>query len=173
MRGTTGNSEFMALYRSWYLYSHKLAVRVCPPLCVTADDITQEVWIRLWTRRHELSQVENMAAYLKRCITFAVQNFQRDENARSARNEAYASFQECEAEAADNHLIQRELDYALAGAMESLPLKRREIVQLRMQNCSSAEISAALEVSQKTVQNQLLNSIPVMRAYLDKRYMLN
>lgn len=173
MRGTTGHSEFMAVYRSWYLYSHKLALRVCPPLCITADDITQEVWFRLWTRRDELSQIENMAAYLKRCIAFAIQNFQRDEAARRSRNEAYAAWGDSHTEAADHHLSEQELDYAIAGAIESLPVRRRDIVQLRLQNCSSAEIAAELGVSQKTVQNQLLNCIPVMRAYLDRRYMLN
>ena len=173
MRGTTANSDFMAVYRSWYLYSYKLALRVCLPLCITADDITQEVWIRLWARRHELSQVENMAAYIKRCIIFAIQNYQRNENARAARNEAYAAFQDCEAKAADEQLLQHERDYALAGAIESLPVKRREIVRMRMQNYSSVEIAAALDLSQKTVQNQLLNSIPVMRSYLDRRCMLN
>jgi RNA polymerase sigma-70 factor (ECF subfamily) len=173
MRGTTGNSEFMAVYRSWYLYSHKLALRVCLPLCITADDITQEVWIRLWTRRHELSQVENMAAYIKRCIVFAIQNHHRNENARAARNEANTAFQYCEPQAADEPVLRQERDYALAGAIESLPVKRREIVRMRMQNYSSVEIATALDLSQKTVQNQLLNSIPLMRAYLERRCMLN
>lgn len=119
-----------------------------------AEDIVQEIFITLWTRRAELS-IEQLPAYLHTAVRFRVLNYiERD----LATSSVYGPLEAITAaeQGADSVLLEKELHELLAAYIASLPEKRRAIFILHLkENLSTREIADRLHISQKTVQNQL------------------
>ncbi|MDR2283044.1 MAG: sigma-70 family RNA polymerase sigma factor, partial [Sphingobacterium sp.] len=70
---------------------------------------------------------------------------------------------------ADSSFAADELSAIISCWIEQLPKKRKEIFKFKLENdLSTAEISALLNISPKTVQNQLLNSKAELKVVLKK-----
>lgn len=118
------------------------------------EDIIQDIFVRLWIRRAEL-EIENPQAYLHTAVRFRVLNYVE----RGAAHESF--FEPFEAMAhssssADGRVLEKELLDLVQAYIESLPEKRKQIFLLHVkENLSTKEIAERLNISQKTVQNQL------------------
>jgi len=118
------------------------------------EDIIQDVFVKLWIRRAELN-INNAQAYLHTAIRFRVFNYVE----RDLVNESF--FEPFEAMAtsgltADQNVLEKELLDLVQSYIEALPQKRKEIFLLHTRdNLSTKEIAERLNISQKTVQNQL------------------
>ncbi len=70
---------------------------------------------------------------------------------------------------ADTMLNEKELRGCVAIWLGMQPVKRAEIFRLKyMEDIGTRQISVILNISQKTVQNQLLNSYASLRKFLSK-----
>ncbi|HMJ48172.1 MAG TPA: sigma-70 family RNA polymerase sigma factor [Ferruginibacter sp.] len=121
-------------------------------------DIIQDIFVRLWIRRAEL-QIENPQAYLHTAVRFQVFKYVERESTHQSSFEpfesiAYSSF------SADEKILQQELLDLVQAYIESLPGKRKQIFLMHIkENLSTKEIADRLNISQKTVQNQLATSM--------------
>lgn len=127
-----------------------------------SEDIVQEIFIRLWVRRAELS-IDDLPAYLKRAVKYQVFNY-------VTRNKVSIDFYEpfalllSDTATADGALLAKEVMMLVEDYAATLPERRREIFLLHMQQrLSTREIAERLNLSQKTVQNQLLAAMPGLR----------
>jgi RNA polymerase sigma-70 factor (ECF subfamily) len=130
-----------------------------------AEDLVQGVFLSLWQTREQL-QVHNLEAYLKTAVRYKVLNYVvRTKRTHDFFESFYEIFQEKntpETMCISKNLL--ELIYAYA---DILPVKRREIFMLYIQNrLSTKEIAVTLGLSQKTVQNQLGISLQGLRTKL-------
>lgn len=130
-----------------------------------AEDIVEEIFINLWERRAN-SQIENLSAYLHTVVRYKVYNYVT----RSKVSEAfYDPFETLIATStsADAAIIGKELEQLVYAYIATLPQKRKRIFNLYFdENLSTREISTRLNISQKTVQNQLGTAINGLRAHL-------
>jgi len=125
-----------------------------------AADIVQEVFISVWDKRETVEFSSSVLAYLCSAVRYKFFNLLDKKKVRSD----YAAFLQAflqEGSPLTDHYIRKKEALALIEAQVALlPPKLRVIWELsRKTNLGTAEIAAMLEVSEKTVQNNL--SMPV------------
>ena len=128
------------------------------------EDIVQEVFFDLWNRRKQLSDIENPLAFLFQATKFQVYKILRNKNyesnyfryLESAIDELYSP---------DEKIYAREKLHLVDRLVANLPEKRKKIFRLRYEdNLSTKEISLLLNISQKTVQNQISTVVNELRS---------
>jgi len=128
------------------------------------SDILQDIFADLWNKR-AIRNVDNLAAYLNTAVRNKVYTLLAQ---GKAGNYFIQPFEDIAgASQADSHFNQKEISNLVQLWMESLPEKRREIFRLRFyEGASTRQISEYLNISQKTVQNQLLLAFRDLRLHL-------
>lgn len=119
-----------------------------------AENVTQNVFMKIWERRHDINPEQNFNAYL---FTIA-RNMVYKETEHMLSSEKYV--EEYENDAPD-FSTEQTLDYHFTdeyyhSLVEELPPARREIFKLsRFKRLSNKEIALRLSVSEKTVETQI------------------
>ncbi len=125
-------------------------------------EIVHDVLLDIWLRRNNL-EIENLPAYLKVAVRFRVIN-------HIQRYQTLAFFELFDSIATspystDNGLLEKEMLALIESYVEALPEKRKLIfIRHFLDNLSSREIAEELNVSQKTVQNQLATALQYLRS---------
>lgn len=133
-----------------------------------AEDIVQSVFCDLWERRADWRPRVSVKAYLFR----AVRNTALDRLKHRRVEQAWEDEEKCGGPAPGPRtpveaLQHRELKQAMQQAIEELPERRRLVYRMaRQQGMSYEEIAAALEITQKTVENQMGRALKTLRERL-------
>ena len=132
----------------------------------TAHDIVQETFVRVWDHRASLQPNLPLLAYLFRIS----RNLVRDRAKHSAvRKKFEADMPDTpQTDNPEESLHAKILEEKLEEAVRTqLPAKCREIFLLsRMEGMSHAEISERLDISIKTVENQITRGLKILRKKL-------
>lgn len=125
-------------------------------------DILQDIFADLWLRRGKV-EIENLGAYLNTAIRYQVYKRVAAGKASSAFFEPFEIIATSPFEAEKN-MAEKELAKLARSWLDSLPEKRREIFLLHfVEKLSTQEIAEKLNISQKTVQNQLGSAVKDLR----------
>ncbi|HZV71620.1 MAG TPA: RNA polymerase sigma-70 factor [Saprospiraceae bacterium] len=135
------------------------------------EDIAQEIFAELWTKREIISIHTSVPAYLRRMAVSRALNYLRDtkkynwddlDTLVDAPSDAIAQQPE-----AIRQLEQEELQKLIASSIEKLPEKCRIIFMLsRNDELSYSEIAQNLDISIKTVENQIGKALKYLRIAL-------
>ncbi|MGY4538211.1 RNA polymerase sigma-70 factor (family 1) [Mucilaginibacter sp. UYNi724] len=124
------------------------------------EDLVQELFIDLWAKRNTL-WINSLEWYLKVAIKNRVLMYIRtqkatlDLSAISTLTERYT---------ADSKLMQGDISHLLDEGVERLPEKCRQIFTLsRKEYLSNKEIASRLNISVKTVENQMTIALRYLR----------
>jgi RNA polymerase sigma-70 factor (family 1) len=127
------------------------------------EDLVQELFIDLWTKRNQLN-INSLEWYLKVAIKNRVLMYLRtkkvtlDVSVIELLTEKYS---------ADSQLLQRDISRVLDNNVALLPKKCREIFTLsRKDYLSNKEIASRLNISIKTVENQITIALRYLRSGL-------
>lgn len=131
-----------------------------------AEEIVQEVFLKIWDKRADLSTEKSLESYLFTIARNVILNTIR----KSKYERTYGNFLKIYPEKnvlLDEELNFHELERAYQAAIEQLSPRRKEIFQLsREQALSNAEIAAKMDISVKTVENQMTSAIFEIRKNL-------
>jgi len=132
-----------------------------------SKDIVHDVFADLWDKRFTYN-IKDLLPYLHTAVRNAVYTL-----LSKGRSTAYfvEPFENMAVSTltADGFFDEKQLRKLILMWMETLPAKRREIFRLRfLEERSTREISEQLNISQKTVQNQLLTAVNELRFNLSK-----
>lgn len=128
-----------------------------------AEEITQDIFITLWESRAELENIDSLSAWLFTVSRNRAFNALKDIAARHLREEKYAMMAAGEVDG-EQEILYRDLQQAMAGFVDALPPKRKEIFRLKTeQGLTTEEISQQLNISPHTVKNQLSQSYLTLR----------
>lgn len=117
-------------------------------------DLVQDVFTDLWIRRGKV-EIENLNAYLHAAVRFQVYKKIAAGKIITAFFEAFETIATSPFEAEKN-VAEKELAELAKAWVKSLPVKRKEIFLLHfVEKLTTQEIADRLNISQKTVQNQL------------------
>jgi len=130
-----------------------------------AKDITQDVFIYLWTHR-ESNYIDNLQAYLFSSVRNNVfKALKKDERFLPISDlvlEAKAYYP-----GADAELLQKEFFKSYDLLIQAMPAAQQKIYRMRYhEDLSTSEIAEKLNISRKTVQNQLTRAVTLLRASL-------
>ena len=131
-----------------------------------AEDVVQEAFIRLWSRRHTLGFEGSVRAFLYTLT----RNAAIDEHRRLGRQGALTTRAATPAAPASplSHAVESELRKAAEAAVEALPPRRREVFRLaRIEGLTYREIAQVMDLSPQTVANQMSRALTDLHRALD------
>ena len=155
--------SFERMYNSYWseLYVYAFNVLREKEIC---EDIVQEIFIDLWTRRHTV-QISNLNSYLYQSVKFQIFNhFRKCRYKTQLLMEFDFMIEDSKIE---ESFEKNELKARINDVISKLPEQRRTIFQMsRHEGLSNKEISESLNISLQTVKNQISESLKFIRKYL-------
>ena len=124
-----------------------------------AEEIVQEVFLKIWKVREDLSLYKSLDSYVFTIAKNAILNTIRKSKSEQVYLE-YAKLHPGKDILLDEELDFNELERAYKKSVEQLSPKRKEIFLLsREKNLSNIEIARILNISVKTVENQMTSAL--------------
>lgn len=128
-----------------------------------AEELVQNVFVRVWTKRDQLKTDGFLKSFLYRSVHNESLNYLKHQKVRSKFNIHYAGAAN-EVGNLNTEIMATELERNIHSAINELPEKCRAIFQLsRFDQMKYHEIAAALNISIKTVENQMGKALKVLR----------
>ena len=161
-----GKSEALdALFRRYYVSCCQTAERILRDSSA-AEDIVQDLFLWLWTKRATLPLIDEPRAYLLRATRNRSLNWLRD---RAKIPSADGDMPEIPSREQQpiKQLELAELKARIDAAIDSLPERCRLVYVLcRLEGMPRNEVAERLNISLKTVENQMTRAYRYLRDYL-------
>jgi len=167
-----GSKGIELIFKQYYEVMCRTAIRITKERSL-AEDIVQEVFYELYKKREAL-KIQSLVGYLKRAV------YNRSINKVKGRKD-HVDADEMAYELTDNmnnsqdDMEYGELETFINSVIDSLPEKCRLVFVLnRFEQLSYKEVAAKLDISVKTVENQMSKALKKLRAefenykYLEK-----
>ena len=153
------------LFREHYRYVCHAVYRVLPDW-VVVEDLVQDVFYELWKKRDRLSIQTSFKAYLRRAAVNKTLNYLRDQKIKVSEQADTLPLASM-ATTTPEHLEAADLQRAVNRAVDELPERCRAVFALsRFEDKSYREIAEALDISVKTVENQMSKALRHLRRAL-------
>ncbi len=126
-----------------------------------SEEVVQELFVSLWERRKNLP-IENIESYLYTSVKYLVLAQFKSNNhlqkyiATISQNENGGNFTE-------ETVVFNELNAAYQQALLTIPERCREVFLLKRSGLSQKAISEKLDISEKTVENQISKALKILR----------
>ncbi len=154
------------LFRSFYGPLRAVAYRVVPDWAVV-EDVVQDVFLKLWQDQHTLPAIAAYRPYLTRMALNAALRARARAQRQVAWDEAPPAATAPVAPDALAALHADETAAAIAAALARLPPQCRMVFELsRFDELSYQQIADALNLSPKTVDNQMGKALRLLRREL-------
>lgn len=162
------NSAFRELFDRYY----KILLGTSINLLKTVDpakDVVQDVFFQLWKNREKTEVKTSLLNYLKRAVINSSLN-QIQRNKRFEDEEVLLQFEGDEKDG-EEILENEDLQKIMELALLKVPEKCRIVFILkRQEGLSLKEISEKLEISPKTVENQITKALKILKECLAPYY---
>jgi len=132
-----------------------------------AEEIVQNVFLRLWEKKLSMPPAAQLKPYLYRAVHNECLNHIKHEKVKS-RYQLYAvSRNEEQEQPASKKVMTAELEKNIQDALNELPEQCRTIFHLsRFEELKYREIAGQLDISVKTVENQMGKALKLLRTKL-------
>jgi RNA polymerase sigma-70 factor (ECF subfamily) len=131
-----------------------------------AEDVLQDVFLKIWRDRAQLTGIDNFNAYLYRMAqNTAINVLRRQSREALLLNEV----QRLAPEGVQGHelLAAKEVQAALQQAISNLPPQQRKVYQLgQEQGLTYEQIAGSLGISTSTVRNHMVQALKAIREYI-------
>ena len=131
-----------------------------------AEEIVQDIFVKLWIKRNELDIHISLNSYLYRTALNRIINYQEHQKIKLTHRENVINSNQIDT---SHRFIysEREIKQLSAMAVSSMPKRRREVFELsREGGLSYKEIANKLDISVKTVEAHLSAALDHMRFHL-------
>ena len=137
-----------------------------------AEDLVQQIFCTLWENRSQL-QIESYEAYLRRAVYNRCISTIQNRKATTFADIEEDSFTVASYHTTDGDLLAKETKTKIDAAINSLPAACRAIFILsRFESLSNKEIAQELNLSIKTVENQMTKALRLLKTALLSLYFL-
>ena len=129
-----------------------------------AKDLVQDVLFHFWTKREEIKIDSGLKAYLKRAtVNKSIDQIRRKK--RFGVPEEITDFNQASLDSTAQEVMETsDLEATILAAVASLPERCQLIFSLsRFEDLSHKEISKKLDISTKTIENQMTKALKVIR----------
>jgi len=136
-----------------------------------AEDITEELFVNLWSNRQSLDTNKSFNSYLHTIARNAAINFLKNRLVRDAYTAHYPQVET--AYSSEEELIAREVELLIDMAVEKMPSQRREIYLLsRKEGLKNEEIALRLHTTKRNIESQLSQALKELRKVVTTFLML-
>ncbi|PSQ73528.1 MAG: RNA polymerase sigma-70 factor [Bacteroidetes bacterium QH_9_64_21] len=137
-----------------------------------ARDVVQEVFLRIWRRREKLDIRVSLKSYLYQAVrNRALNHIRRSETEDEFQDHVRHTSNESDQRTAIDTFHMKELSEDVNEAIADLPDRRRMAFLLhRRHGFTYKEIAQIMEISPKTVENQIGRALKSLRSQLEDRF---
>jgi len=129
-----------------------------------AEEIVQEIFLSIWTRRKSLKLTHSLATYLSVAVKYKVINHLGRKHRTQLQLDELTNTTPATENSTSNWMDEKELKIQLKKGINRLPEKCRIVFLLsRDENKTYAEIAAQLNISQKTVEAHMSKALSTLR----------
>lgn len=134
---------------------------------ITAEEIVQELFIKLWTNRAAAKQIENPRSYIFRMASNRTANYLKT-IARQIRVDENASGQVVvERNVTEEMVDLKETEELINKAVQQLPEQQKKVyIFSRREGLNAEEIAVRMNISSKTVKNHLTEALHTIKEKL-------
>jgi len=159
------NAAFRQLFDAYYKYLTVTAYRYLHE-GEKAKDMAQDAFVELWNRRETLTITSGLKAYLRQVVVNKCLNYIKREKRLDFSENAMLPEKLITPAATDN-LEYEDTRKTVQDAIDTLPEKCRIIFCMsRFDEKSHKEIAAELNISTKTIENQITRALKTLRSVL-------
>lgn len=159
---------FVKIYNQYrhkiYTYAHQLCKSAD-----TAEEIVQDVFIRIWQKRAQINTEHSFNAYIRKITLNHVLNHLKKVAREKLLQEEVFQLMEISASRTEDQLLEKELRRIYNDAIARLPAQKKLIYQMsRTEELSHEEIALKLDISRNTVKNHMVEASRFIREYVRK-----
>jgi len=159
--------EVYAAYRG-FLYQFFLKHVKIPAL---AEDLAQDVFVKLWMKREDLGNVENIDAWLFTLARNHLHDHYRKLSTEKKYQESVWNHLERQSNVVLLDIYKKELEQEIESLLELLSPRQKEVYILsRRDGLSLEEIASHLKISRNTAKNHLVHALKVIRNGLEGQH---
>lgn len=159
-------AAFEQVFKSHFKNLHAYAYTILKEEA-QAEEIVQQVFFKLWERADSLIIRGSVTAYLYRAVHNESLNYIKHKKVRNEHRLHVAYSMKDQADHATKKVLGSELEKKLQEAMDDLPEQCRTIFQMsRFEEMKYREIADRLDISVKTVENQMGKALRLLRTKL-------
>jgi RNA polymerase sigma-70 factor (ECF subfamily) len=166
-----GDEQAFAILYKFYrnrVYGYALKILQSTP---AAQEIVQEVFIKLWLKRTELAEIANFGGFLRVIVRNHTLNALK-KIALQQKNYNQLNQNQTEVDTATENIIQfRETKKLLDDAIETLPPQQKLVYSLcHVDGLKQKDVASKLNISPLTVKVHLREAVKAIRIYLDQHH---
>ncbi|QEC42946.1 RNA polymerase sigma factor [Pseudobacter ginsenosidimutans] len=159
-------TAFRNLFDTYWEHLYSVALMLTKSEAL-AEDIVQEIFLKIWNKREELPEVEKPDSYLFIIARNHIYNVLKQQQREEQYNKHIIDWFEGARENPESELLFKESSELLNKAVANLSTQQRAVYQLaREQGLSYNEVAAQLNISPNTVKNHLTIALKYIREYL-------
>ncbi|WP_052143608.1 RNA polymerase sigma-70 factor [Wocania ichthyoenteri] len=160
------HSAYKELYNRYWLNLFRIAYSKIGDKDI-CENIIQDIFTNLWVRREKIILSKKLSAYLHTALKYVIINHFNAINVRRKYSAEKSKIKNINSYNTERLVAYNELYTAIENEVNNLPNRCAEVFRLsRYENLSNKEIAKKLEISPKTVENQITKAIKVLRLHL-------
>jgi RNA polymerase sigma-70 factor (ECF subfamily) len=166
---SVANSELDAFRRLYDLYLQKVYSYsyFLTRSSEQAEDLTQELFAKIWIKRTELKSIENFDAWLTTLVRNSAYNFLKRHAIEQKALRRIELSKHPDSVSIDDALIHKEYSKIYQEAIDQLPPQQKKVFLLsRNEGLKQEEIASNLGISLNTVKNHMKAALFSIRTYM-------
>jgi RNA polymerase sigma-70 factor (ECF subfamily) len=158
--------EFEQVFKSHFKALHAYACTILKEEA-QAEELVQQVFFKLWEKKDQVNITQSVQAYLYRSVYNECLNYLKHQKVKKAHQSHTLHTANESSEHGAKELVAKELRSKIDDALKQLPEQCRTIFQMsRFEELKYREIADKLNLSIKTVENQMGKALKIMRMQL-------
>ncbi|MBA3705773.1 MAG: RNA polymerase sigma-70 factor [Bacteroidetes bacterium] len=154
---------------TFHLYYEELC-RIVLPIVKDkdiAEDVVQDVFVKMWIRKDELEIKTTVKGYLYKAVVFrALDHLRKQKNTTKVNDELKVIYPQSHNNVTDS-VEEKELNIAINEGLDKMPENMRVIFQLsRFTGLKNREIAEQLDISIKTVESNMTKALKLLHEHL-------
>lgn len=164
-----GNEEaFRFLFDAYWDHIYSVAFLLVKSEAL-AEDVVQDVFLKIWANRERLTAVEKFEDYLFIVARNHVYDILKKQKKEDHLRASLIEWFESNRETPEQQLLLKESGQLLQQAVARLsPAQQAVYKMVREQGLSHKEVAEQLNISPNTVRNHIVNSLKIIREHLDQ-----
>jgi RNA polymerase sigma-70 factor (ECF subfamily) len=160
---TNPEKAFELIYQNYYETFCRIAYKIVVDKDA-AEDVVQEVLLEFWNKKEQIEITSSIQGYLRRSVYYRSLNHIKQKSKFTEDENALLNH-ENDDESIEEKMYASEMQEKIDKVIESLPEKCRYAFALsRYEQKTYNEIAEIMEISVKTVENQISKALRILRS---------